>query len=71
VASDVERFTPVDVEEILGKRRRSANRLLQSARRRFLAAVADEVPDASEGPGPLARQVEWVAARAVRPGMVR
>jgi hypothetical protein len=71
VASDVERFTPVDVEEILGRRRGAANRLLQSARRRFLAAVAEEVPDPSEGPGPLARQVEWMAARAVRPSMAR
>jgi hypothetical protein len=67
IASDVERFTPVDVEQIVGRRRGPADRLLQSARRQFLEAVANEVPDAIEEPGPIARQVDWVAARAVRP----
>jgi DNA-directed RNA polymerase specialized sigma24 family protein len=71
VASDVERFSPVDVEHILGRRPAAARRLLHSARDRFLAAVADEVPDANEEPGPIARQVEWVAAQAVSPGLAR
>lgn len=67
VASDVERFSPVDVEQILGRRRGASDRLIQSARRRFLAAVADEMPGLSEEPGPIAKQVDWEAARVVRP----
>jgi hypothetical protein len=68
VASDIERFDPIDVETILNAAPAATRRIVAEARKRYLsfaAGSADEVQAAPDEPmGELAGRVHSVATRA-------
>ena len=68
VASDIERFDPIDVETILNEAPAATRRIVAEARKRYLrfaGGSADERRAASEEPmGELAARVHDVASRA-------
>lgn len=70
VAASVERFAITDVATILGRDAAAARRIVQAARRRYLAATtrwtADLPAEALPG-GEIAARVEQAAARAIGP----
>ena len=75
VSASIERLDPLDVEEVLGRSTSEVRRLLERARRRYLAgagaAMAREsptLPADPNAPGDVARRVEAVAARTMGPG---
>ncbi len=70
VSASVERFSIIDVATILGRDLLATRRILQAARRRYLAATtlwtADLPAEALPG-GEIAARIEQVAARAIGP----
>jgi DNA-directed RNA polymerase specialized sigma24 family protein len=70
VASTVERFTPADVDAILGVGPRRGRRLVTAARQRYLASFDGASADILR-PGSLAERVMVVAARGFAPRSTR